>query len=137
MGGSKKATIGYKYYMGSHLVVADELDEMTELVFGGRTVWAGSMTASGRLNISKPDLFGGEKREGGFEGAVDVCFGESTQVPNDYLAEKAGSPQPAFRGLWSLVLRQCYLAANNPYIKALWVRGGRWCKTWYTEKAMW
>jgi hypothetical protein len=135
MGGSKKQTIGYKYYLGAHLVVCDEADELIEIIYGERRAWSGSVTTSGRISINKPDLFGGEKREGGFAGDIDVMFGEPTQVPNGYLLSRAGSPQPAYRRLVGLVLRQCYIAANNPYVKAIWSRWRRYCKTWYTAKA--
>ena len=31
--------------------------------------------AGGRIRINKPDLFGGEKREGGIVGDIDVLMG--------------------------------------------------------------
>ena len=72
---------------------------------------------------------------GGIAGSVDVAFGEPTQAPNDYLQAKIGTPQPAYRGVLGLVLRQIYLAANNPYVKPWAVRVKRCFRDWYAAKA--
>ncbi len=72
--------------------------------------------AGGRVRIDKPGLFGGTKREGGLKGDIDVMMGGPAQQPNDYLAAQAGRAVPAYRGVTSLVLRQCYLG-NTPYLK--------------------
>lgn len=69
----------------------------------------GSGAVGGRIRIDKPELFGGEKREGGIVGDVDVLMGAPDQAQNDYLAARAGTGVPAYRGLCSLVLRQVYL----------------------------
>jgi hypothetical protein len=75
----------------------------------------------GRIRIDKPDLFGGESREGGIVGDVDVLMGGPGQGPNDYLAAQMGGDVPGYRGLCSLVLRQVYLGIN-PYLKPWAVR---------------
>jgi len=41
------------------------------------------------------DLFGGESREGGIVGDVDVMMGGPGQAPNDYLATQMGGDVPA------------------------------------------
>lgn len=137
MGGRKKdVTVGYRYYLGAHLVLCHgPVDEVREIIVGSRTAWSGSVTASGRISVNVPELFGGESREGGIAGAVDVLFGEPAQTPNDYLAARQGSPQPAYRGVLSLVLRQIFIAANNPYLKPWWVRVKRCYRGWYPAKA--
>ena len=100
---------------------------------------AGSGTA-GRIRIDKPGLFGGTKREGGIAGDIDVMMGGPAQQPNDYLAAQAGRAVPAYRGVTSLVLRQCYLG-NNPYLKPWSVlltrilQAARGNAQWYPEKA--
>ena len=117
MGGSSKSqTVGYRYYLGMHLAICHgPVDAITEIQVGERQAWSGNLTASGRITVNVPELFGGEKREGGISGAIDAAFGQAAQTPNDYLASKIGSPQPAYRGVLSLILRQLYIAANNPY----------------------
>lgn len=137
MGGSSKAqTVGYKYHLGMHMVVCHgPVDEVSEIQIADREAWVGSLTESGQITIDKPDLFGGEKREGGITGDVDIAFGESDQAPNDYLTDKIGTPQPAYKGLLSLILRQVYIAANNPYMKPWVIRIKRCFRVWYASKA--
>lgn len=116
--GSRKATIGYKYYLGAHLVLCQgPVDEILRIDADEREAWSGSVTGSQQIAIDKPELFGGEKKQGGVQGAVDILMGETTQTANDYLQAQLGTPLPAFRGVVSLVLRRCYVAALNPYIK--------------------
>jgi hypothetical protein len=135
-GSSKKVTVGYRYYLGMHLAICHgPVDALTEIQVGERQAWSGNLTASGRINLNAPELFGGEKREGGVSGAIDVAFGEATQTPNDYLVSKIGAPQPAYRGVLGLILRQLYIAANNPYIKPWAVRVKRCFRDWYPAKA--
>jgi uncharacterized protein YegL len=93
-----------------------------------------------RIQINKPDLFGGESREGGIVGDIDVLMGAPDQVQNDYLAAQAGSNVPGYRGLCSLVLRQVFLGLN-PYLKPWAVRLTRvlmaedGAQQWYPGKA--
>ena len=137
MGGSSKSvTVGYRYYLGMHLAICHgPVDAITEVQVGERQAWSGNLTTSGRITVNAPELFGGEKREGGISGSVDAAFGEAGQAANDYLVSKIGAPQPAYRGLLSLVLRQVYIAANNPYIKPWAVRVKRCFRDWYPTKA--
>ena len=136
MGSKKKVTVGYRYYLGMHLAICHgPVDALTEIQVGERQAWAGNLSASGRIEVSAPELFGGEKREGGIAGSVDVAFGEPTQASNDYLQAKIGTPQPAYRGVLGLILRQIYLAANNPYVKPWAVRVKRCFRDWYAAKA--
>ncbi|MDG9670873.1 phage tail protein [Hahella sp. CR1] len=137
MGGSSKSvTVGYRYYLGMHLAICHgPVDALTEILVGDRQAWKGDLKRSGRLQLNEKELFGGDKREGGVYGSVDVAFGEETQQPNDYLKAVQGDPQPAYRGLFSLILRQVCLAANNPYIKPWAVRVKRCFRAWYPDKA--
>lgn len=117
MGSKKKSqTSGYRYYMGMHLALCHEADAITEIQVGERVVWSGS-TTGGQIFIDAPNIFGGDKREGGVRGAVDVMMGDNTQTPNDYLQARLGAAIPAFRGVVSMVLRRVMIAANNPYAK--------------------
>lgn len=68
------------------------------------------------IEINQPDAFGGDGREGGIVGAVDVAFGAPDQQPNSYLQSMLGAAIPAFRGVLSFILKQVYVG-NNPYIK--------------------
>lgn len=146
MGGKGGGTIGYKYHIGLHMVVCyGPVDEVHEIRVGDRLAYdAGgadpALTASGIININKPELFGGEEREGGVGGTpqggdigllggiqqrintslqggrVDVEFGENTQGVNVYLDTQLAGNVPAYRGLMGFVFNSFYIG-NNPYIK--------------------
>lgn len=142
MGGSSKAqTVGYRYYIGMHQVYAMSPDdfpiqEISRIRVGEQVVWTGSATDNATININAPDAFGGEKKEGGVVGAVDVLFGRAAQGLNSYLANKlTGYPLPAFRGVMGLVLRQVYVAAMNPYLKPWAVYARRNVAPWYSAKS--
>ncbi len=112
-GSSKKQTVGYRYRMGLHLVLCQgPVDAVQEIQMGDRTAWGDADRAplsSGHglssLSINKPTLFGGDEREGGVVGTIDVLPGGPSQGRNDYLMARLGSAIPAFRGVLSLVAR--------------------------------
>jgi hypothetical protein len=116
-GSSKKVTVGYKYFVGMHMALCHgPVDKLVRIMVGGKKAWVGENTG-GALTIDKPDLFGGEKREGGVTGQVDIEMGGPTQGQNSYLAAKLGADLlPAFRGACCAVLRQVYIGLN-PYLK--------------------
>lgn len=147
MGGGKGGgTVGYKYFIGMHMIVCyGPVDEVTELRVGDRLAYDGggadpAITASGQIFINKPELFGGEEREGGvggislggregfesgFKGIIDstnssgfvsVAFGEASQLPNAYLEDKIVGDIPAYRSVLGFIFEQFYVG-NNPYIK--------------------
>lgn len=136
MGKGDAVTIGYKYYLGMHMVVAHEVDAVLRIDVGERTAWSGNVTASQQIYVNSPNLFGGDKKEGGVQGNVDFMFGEETQAKNSYLMDRLGSIIPAYRGVLSFVLRQCYVTAMTPYPKA-WAFLVRRIpqKTWYSATA--
>lgn len=143
MGGSSKSvTVGHKYYVGMHMALCHgPVDKLVRIRVGGNTAWVGNHTG-GSLTINKPDLFGGEKREGGVSGQIDIEMGAPTQGQNSYLAAKLGADLlPAFRGVCCAVLRQVYVGLN-PYLKDwAWLLQRVNVKTngepqWYSYRAM-
>ena len=175
-GGGGDQLVGYWYGVGMHMVLCHgPVDEVTAIMVGDKVAWNGSITDTTRLSINQPNLFGGEDKEGGIDGSVDVIFGGAAEPCNDYLVDRLGGgppigdpnapplPQgyyvgsdgqvylpdgtaltgytlpsassggpglsgfvPAFRGVLSLVLRQVWVAAMNPYIKPWSVRARRY-----------
>lgn len=117
MGSSKKkVTVGYKYYMGLHMVFSHgPVDKVTKIEMDGKTAWSGNSTG-GSISINSPNLFGGEEKEGGVSGTVNLEMGYPTQPPNSYLQSKLGSSIPAFRGVVGMVLRQVYIGMS-PYLR--------------------
>jgi hypothetical protein len=146
MGSGGKVTTGYKYYLGVHFVLCHgPIDKVVRIEVGGNEAWLGEADASAaaptRITINKPKLFGGDKREGGIAGDIDLLSGHPDQARNDYLLDKIGSALlSAYRGVTSVVLRQCYLGVN-PYLKPwkftaqrIHTRGDGSAQ-WYDEKA--
>jgi hypothetical protein len=110
------------------------VDAVTEIIVGEKTAWTGSVTGNGSLSIIRRDLFGGEEREGGVDGTLDLMFGASGQGPNAYLQGKLGANIPAFRGVLSVAWRGL-VSAMNPYIKPWRFRVKRIPRAWYPAKA--
>ncbi len=142
MGSSKKVTVGYRYYMGLHFGLCHgPVDALHQVNVGERVAWSGAIAASGAVAIYRPELFGGDKREGGIAGQLDILMGEPAQAANDYLTSRLGAGIPAFRGILSAVWRGGQVAANNPYVKPWAFRVKRilqgWTtgSAWYPEKA--
>jgi Putative phage tail protein len=139
MGGSSSSqTVGYRYRMGLHLALCQgPVDAVQEIQMGERTAWGDADRGPvanghglGSLSINKPNLFGGDEREGGVVGTIDVLAGSENQGRNDYLMSRLGPTIPAFRGVLSLVARKILFAANNPYIKPWAVRVRRFTAGW-------
>ncbi|PSJ60739.1 phage tail protein [Pseudaminobacter soli (ex Li et al. 2025)] len=111
-----RQTLGYKYYLGMHLGLCHgPADELQEIRVGDKVAWKGAFRG-GRMGINKENLFGGQDREGGISGKLDVEMGTQDQGRNDYLVSKQGPDTPAYRGIVGIVLRGVYLG-TSPYIK--------------------
>ncbi|WP_275629799.1 phage tail protein [Pseudomonas sp. 273] len=139
---SKKQTIGYWFEMLYHFGWSQgPIDAFLEFRAGDRAAWKGELTGSGRISVNAPNLFGGEKAEGGLVGDFDVMMGEADQQPNDYLAGQLGPEQPAYRGKATGVWRGGRYGAMNPYPKPASFKLRRVLKgwdddePWYPERA--
>ncbi|MCL2524610.1 MAG: phage tail protein [Betaproteobacteria bacterium] len=140
MGSGKKVTIGYWYSMGLHMGLGrGPLDEIREIVVGDKTAWTGSASGNAEFQINQPNLFGGEKKEGGIVGPLKVLMGDVDQPVFPRLAAMLGGLVPAFRGVAS-VFFDGRISAMTPYPKpwkfrvrrtnAGWENGA-----WYPERA--
>lgn len=129
--GSSSTTTGYKYYIDLHLVAglgnggsapgAAVPDCLLQFLAGDRIAWngleSGICKENGTIQVSAPDLFGGDEKEGGIVGTLEVQFGGTTQGVNGYLLSKFGTPQSGNRGVFSVVWQGGQVCSNNPYIK--------------------
>ena len=107
MGGSSKQVIGYRYYLGLHMAICHgPVKQLNRILVGKRNAFVGTVSASSTINIFKPDLFGGDKKEGGIVGVADIMFGENSQTENTYLQSQLGADIPAFRGVLTAVFRE-------------------------------
>ncbi len=90
-------------------------------------------TGPSPLSINRPELFGGEKKEGGVRGVAYWLPGREDQVLPDTLANrlapgKTGVQVPGFRGIASLFFYGTgkfpgfMWGQNNPYLPPVWVQ---------------
>ena len=123
-GGSKKnkeVLVGYKYYVGVHMVLAKNKLAILALKFGEKVGWEGVKYGGETIKTKKNTLFGGKQAEGGVSGFINVLDGDSAQPANSYLTNVLGGAMSAYRGVTSLVFRQFYFG-NNPYLKKITVK---------------
>lgn len=146
-GGGGDAVVGYWYYLDVLLTYCHgPVDEVVEIVGGERSAWTGLVTANSTIDINNSGLFGGEEREGGWVGGVEVMLGAADQVipaslDNSLSLAEISTPSPAYRGVTSLFFTQGAYgqtgfawSAMNPYFKSPKVRLRRYPK-WYPTKA--
>ena len=102
--GSKKLTTGYKYFMGLHMGFCRGLDDLVEIKVGDKTAWTGTLSSSNQsdVKIDAPELFGGDKAEGGIVGVLSICKGAANQ---DVL--------PGLAMMYGKVVREGYFTNDN------------------------
>ncbi|QIE87323.1 hypothetical protein [Pseudomonas nitroreducens] len=140
MGANNKAqTVGFRYFFDIHMGLGMPLDEVCAIRASGKTAWTGSITTNGQVRIDKPNLFGGDKGEGGLDGTLYVMFGEEDQSVLPKLASMLGGLVPAFRGI-TTAFYSGLVTSMNPYPKPWEIlrRGGNrlWDSdgAWYAAK---
>ena len=137
-----------EYAMSLHIGICAYGDgiELLSVEYGDKEIWRGVEVNEGVFPINKPDLFGGDKKEGGVKGLLWWLPGKVTQIMPESLAAKLGLTSatcPGFRGLSSIFVtgtsevgesslsaiiaglagnpsnnrKGFYLAANNPYLR--------------------
>lgn len=130
MGKAKKQTVGYEYYMGIHMGMGrGPVDEICEIRVGDREAWKGSVTGNTRFNISKSELFGGHKGEGGINGPIEIYMGGPTQTVSSALKRMLGGQQPEFRGV-ATAFFDGMISAMSPYPKSWTFRLRRIMQGW-------
>lgn len=142
MGGKKKkSTVGHNYFMGLHMALGrGPYDEIVEIRVGDKEAFKGSITGNTEIYINKPNLFGGEEKEGGIQGTLAVLMGGPTQPVHARLAAMLGGLVPAFRGVATLFY-DGLICSMSPYPKPWAIRARRsllgWHggAAWYAEKA--
>lgn len=134
--GSKSQTIGHKYYFGEHLILSSNKLAVLKMLFQEKAAWLGRARGGDTIQVDAEELFGGESREGGVSGYIDVLDGDAEQQTNAYLETQVGTPLPAFRYMTSLVFKKFYHGNNyypkSPSIKVLDASVG---SAWYAERA--
>lgn len=136
MGGGSSQTIGFRYFMGLHMVICHgPVTTLHDVYVGKRKVFSSGhlpTSVNKEVFLQAAELFGGDEKEGGIFGIMDVEMGDVNQTQNTYLVNQLGSNTPAFKGVTSVVFRANrntnlgnyisssgggYLAAISPYPK--------------------
>jgi hypothetical protein len=159
--GAKKQTIGYRYFMSLLSgLCRGPIDELVEIQSADKQAWSGKMSENGLGYIDKPNLFGGEKKEGGIQGPFYLGMGAADQVypgaqgsdlsgigglggifaglanrTNDLPDVKASIGDPnvsEFRGVVTLWFNGM-VSAMNPYLKEWRFRVRRWKSGWHND----
>lgn len=88
------------------------------------------VTTSSTITINQPNLFGGDTKEGGIAGSLDVMMGEPTQAVNPRLSAMLGGVLvSAFRGMFTMFY-DGEISSMNPYPKPWKFRVRRGLKGW-------
>lgn len=132
-GGKKSSVVGHRYFFGIHMGIGrGPVDALHEVKVGDRTAWVGNVSANTTLNLDSPNLFGGEDKEGGIQGPLELMFGEPTQTPSPGLAAMLGTPLSGFRRMFTVFFNGL-VSMNNPYPKPWAFRFSRILKGWDGE----
>ena len=140
MGASKKKqTVGYKYYLGFHLIFAmDGITNLRKLMADKKKeIWSGNATSNSTLSVKKKKLFGGKESGGGVKGDIDIEFGGASQSVNSYITSKlapSGAHVPAFRKRFGLVFKNFYIGTQPSLFALSALLTGDGNNTWYTSK---
>ena len=143
---NKKQTVGYKYFVGAHLVLCHgPIDRILKIYVDDKLLWTPLHDGQGigirgdyeNIHMDAPDLFGGEDREGGISGDIEIGMGYREQGRSGYLSRVlANKLLPAYRGVVSVILKQIY-CGTSPYLKPWKFRAQRiWAPT-ATDKLQW
>lgn len=132
-GSSKKQTVGYKYFFGLHMGIGrGPVDALHEIRVADKQAWYGRATGNTTIQINKPDLFGGEEKEGGVKGPLELMMGGADQEASSGLKAMLGNILPGFRGAFTAFYNGL-VSVNNPYPKAWKFRLNRVLKGWDGE----
>lgn len=141
MGSKGGGTQGYRYYMSILSGFGrGPIDELAEIVVGDKSAWVGNVCNNDEFSIDKPNLFGGDDKEGGIQGSARLLLGQDTQVVPSSIKSLIGGRVPDLLGVTTLWF-DGMVSAMSPYLKVWKFRVRRsqagWYKNdpWYPAKA--
>ena len=121
----RKATIGWRYFLGMDLHLCHgQVDELVDVRAGNgddqkHLNWTQTGTnadGSAQVKVDDANCFGGDEKEGGISGTGTFYYGSVDQESDAYMSAKLGIVYPAYRGVSHFVLNRWYLGTSN-YIK--------------------
>ena len=147
-GGSKSPKQNVADYLLSiHFGVCHQADSIERVTVNDKVIFEGRVETNQSIEINKPDIFGGNKKEGGVRGLIQVLMGGVGQLlPGELAAKLGGSPDtvPGYRGITSLFFTGggsesgagFMWTSNTPYLRAVDATVRRAPKGFYPEKAL-
>lgn len=113
MGGSSSQTVGYKYFAGLQVVIGNCIEYMININPDNRGWIFTKLEDVEQLKdgdtsivVNKPNLFGGDKQEGGWVGTIDIHTGLPEHLrQNEYLAAQDSELVSSFPYLSHVVFR--------------------------------
>lgn len=137
--GGGSTTVGYRYYMTLQMILGrGPMDEIVEIKVGEKTAWpfvegsgryASTVTNDASVYIDAPNLFGGDKAEGGIQGSLTVMMGSPWQIYPQWIKNLLGGLVSDFRGVVTAVF-DGLICSLNPYPKTWKIRNRRALKGW-------
>lgn len=145
-GGGDSTVTGYRYYLAMLFGLSrGPLDSVIRINAGDVEAWRGNVTDNERITINQPELFGGDKKEGGLDGFLDFQFGAADQdLSAAECTTTIGGRVSSLRGVTTAfwtggsdgffstgVTGAGEVCANNPYPKPWTFRVRRALKGWF------
>ena len=95
MGKSSKQTVGYKYFAGLQVALGNCIEQILNInpdnrgwILSDRIYQDILKEGDASLGIAMPNIFGGDKQEGGWVGMIEIHTGRPEYIrQNEYLAE--------------------------------------------------
>lgn len=143
MGGNSKSKAQVSaYLMSLHVGFCHSVDKVLEIFVKEKSVVKGNWSTNTTLTIDQKNLFGGEKKEGGLLGGLEIMQGRSDQVMREDLANRLGktaATAPGFRDILSMFFYGApglgFMWSNNyPYLHTIWAKVTRTETGWYSAK---
>ena len=104
------ATVGYRYFFGMQMAFCHGPNVSLHKIWSEETLAWSVGSTGGRINIYKPNLYGGEEQGGGLEAFCDFYPGSQAQAQDVYLTHNL-TEVPAYRGVSYLT----WIGRNYPY----------------------
>ena len=143
-GGSGRQIVGYRYIMAIHSgCCRGPVDEFNEVRVGDIEIWSGAVSENTTIALDAGQAFGGDEKEGGITGSLQIYMGGPDQVVDPLVSENMSgeTAPPDWRGVLT-TLFYGQIGSNNPYPKPWKYRLRRAIKgwdnddCWYPEKAL-
>lgn len=126
MGSGKKGKFPVvRYYLTTMwgICAAGRNIELLEVKFGDKLAWRGNVKLNAEIPLDKPDLFGGDKKEGGVRGIITWLNGNPNQVLSERIARIMGRPAaelPGYRGLAAIFLSGVPRPRSSDILESWW-----------------